>query len=151
MQRSPDASGLDRKFGALYDKIYREDVLWVAWKKVRANKGAPGVDQQRFEYIEEVLGVEAFLREIEEEIHSQKYRPQAVRRCWIDKPGKPEKRPLGIPTIYPNIIWNFITWKVHSFFLAIAKRFIPCASAAIFMFLPNGLLPKREMSSSLSL
>jgi len=40
---------LDRKFGALYDKIYREDVLWVAWKKVRANKGAPGIDQQSFE------------------------------------------------------------------------------------------------------
>ena len=52
---------LDRKFGALYDKIYREDVLWVAWSKVRANKGAPGIDDESIEYIENEIGVEAFL------------------------------------------------------------------------------------------
>jgi retron-type reverse transcriptase len=85
---------LDRRFGALYDKIYREDVLWVAWNRVRANKGAPGIDGESIEYIEEVIGVEAFLEEIREELHSKRYRPKAVRRCWIDKPGKPEKRPL---------------------------------------------------------
>jgi len=44
---------LDRKFGALYDKICREDVIWEAWKRVKANKGGPGVDEQDFKYIEE--------------------------------------------------------------------------------------------------
>jgi RNA-directed DNA polymerase len=43
--------------GALYDKIYREDVVWEVWKRVKANKGAPGVDEQDFEYIEDVIGV----------------------------------------------------------------------------------------------
>jgi len=56
MQRNPAAAGLDRKFGALYDKIYREDVIAEAWKRVRANKGAPGVDRQDFDYIENVIG-----------------------------------------------------------------------------------------------
>ena len=95
---------LDRIFGALYDKIYREDVLWVAWRRVRSNKGAPGIDGQSIEYIEEVIGVEAFLEEIRDDLHSKRYRPQAVRRCWIDKPGKPEKRPLGIPVIKDRVI-----------------------------------------------
>ena len=95
---------LDRRFGALYDKIYREDVLWVAWRRVRSNKGAPGIDGQSIEYIEEVIGVEAFLEEIRDELHAKRYRPQAVRRCWIDKPGKPEKRPLGIPVIKDRVI-----------------------------------------------
>ena len=115
---------LDRRFGALYDKIYREDVLWVAWKKVRANKGAPGVDQQSFEYIEEVLGVEAFLKEIGDELHSQQYRPLAVRRCWIDKPGKPEKRPLGIPVIKDRVIQAATKLVIEPIFEA---NFLPCS------------------------
>ena len=90
---------LDRRFGALYDKLYREDVLWTAWQRVRVNRGAPGVDRQSIEHIEEVVGVEAFLAEIREELRERRYRPQAVRRCWIDKPGKAEKCPLGIPVV----------------------------------------------------
>lgn len=90
---------LDRKFGALYDKIYREDVLWTAWKRVRANKGAPGIDEKSIEYIENEIGVEAFLVEIQQALRSRKYRALPGRRCWIKKPGKPDKRPLGIPVI----------------------------------------------------
>jgi group II intron reverse transcriptase/maturase len=94
---------LDRKFGALYDKIYREDVILEAWKRVKANKGAPGVDKQDFEYIENVIGVDQFLLEVRERLKSERYRPQPVLRCYIEKPGKPEKRPLGIPVIFDRV------------------------------------------------
>ncbi len=91
---------LDRKFGALYDKIYREDVIAEAWKRVRANKGAPGVDRQDFDYIENVIGVDQFLFQVREQLESRLYKPQPVLRCYIEKPGKPEKRPLGIPVFF---------------------------------------------------
>jgi group II intron reverse transcriptase/maturase len=94
---------LDRKFGALYDKIYREDVILEAWKRVKANKGAPGADKQDFEYIEDVIGVDQFLLEVREQLKSELYRPQPVLRCYIEKPGKPEKRPLGIPVIFDRV------------------------------------------------
>jgi len=94
---------LDRRFGALYDKIYREDVVLEAWKRVKANKGAPGVDKQDFEYIEDIIGVGQFLAEVREQLKSEWYRPQPVLRCYIDKPGKPEKRPLGIPVIFDRV------------------------------------------------
>ncbi len=95
---------LDRRFGALYDKLYREDVLWTAWQRVRVNRGAPGVDRQSIAHIEEVIGVEEFLAQIGEELREKRYRPHAVRRCWIDKPGKPEKRPLGIPVVKDRVV-----------------------------------------------
>jgi RNA-directed DNA polymerase len=95
---------LDRKFGALYDKIYREDVIWEAWKRVKANKGAPGVDKVDFEYIEKDIGVERFLAEVRQELKTYQYRPEPVLRCYIDKPGKPEKRPLGIPVIKDRVV-----------------------------------------------
>jgi RNA-directed DNA polymerase len=94
---------LDRRFGALYDKIYREDVILEAWRRVKANKGAPGVDEQDFEYIENIMGVDQFLAEIREELKSDLYRPQPVLRCYIDKPDKGEKRPLGIPVIKDRV------------------------------------------------
>ena len=94
---------LDRKFGALYDKIYREDVVCEAWKRVKANKGVPGIDKQDFEYIENEIGLELFIAEIITELKEYRYKPQPVLRCYIDKPGKSEKRPLGIPVIKDRV------------------------------------------------
>jgi len=94
---------LDRKFGALYDKIYRSDVLWEAWKRVKKNKGAPGVDKQTIEYIEQVIGVVPFLIELQEELHAQTYEPEPVLRQWIPKPGSTDKRPLGIPVVKDRV------------------------------------------------
>jgi group II intron reverse transcriptase/maturase len=95
---------LDRRFGALYDKIYRRDVLKEAWKRVRANNGCPGVDEQDFDWIEQEYGVGKFLDGIRKELKHGRYRVQPVKRCWIKKPGKPEKRPLGIPIIRDRVV-----------------------------------------------
>lgn len=94
---------LDRKFGALYDKFYRSDVLWEAWLRVRKNKGAPGVDGQTIEHIEQVIGVVPFLKELQEELRTQVYKPEAVLRHWIPKPGTTKQRPLGIPVVKDRI------------------------------------------------
>jgi group II intron reverse transcriptase/maturase len=94
---------LDRKFGALYDKLYRSDVLWQAWIRVKKNKGAPGIDGQSIEYIEQVIGVVPFLKELQEELRSQEYDPEPVLRHWIPKPGTTGKRPLGIPIVKDRI------------------------------------------------
>jgi len=82
------------RFYALYDKVYRQDVLAFAYDCCKANKGAAGVDDQKFEDIEE-YGVRRWLDELAQELKSRTYQPQAVRRVMIDKPGG-GKRPLGI-------------------------------------------------------
>jgi RNA-directed DNA polymerase len=115
---------LDRKFGALYDKIYREDVIWEAWKRVKANKGGPGVDEQDFTYIEEKIGVEQFLKGIRDELKSESYRAQPVLRCYIDKPGKPEKRPLGIPIIKDRVCQMATKLVIEAIFEA---NFLECS------------------------
>jgi len=115
---------LDRKFGALYDKVYREDVLMEAWLKVRANRGAPGVDRQDFDEIEQVVGVTTFLAEIREELRTYRYRPKAVLRCWIDKPGKPDKRPLGIPCIKDRVIQMAVVSVIEPIF---ETNFLNCS------------------------
>lgn len=91
-----------RRFHALYDRIFRLDILWRAWKEVRENKGSAGIDGITFEMIEE-YGVEEYLLDIQEDLQNKKYRPQPVKRVYIPKPdGK--QRPLGIPTIRDRIV-----------------------------------------------
>lgn len=91
------------RFYQLYGKIYREDILEHAYRLAKANQGAPGVDNQSFEEIEEGVGREQWLAGIGKELKEQTYQPQAVRRVRIAKPGGGE-RPLGIPTIRDRVV-----------------------------------------------
>jgi RNA-directed DNA polymerase len=89
------------RFYAVYDKVYREDVLAFAYECCNANGGAAGVDGQSFEDIEE-YGVKKWLDELTQELTSRTYQPQPVRRVWIPKPdGK--QRPLGVPAIKDRV------------------------------------------------
>ncbi len=81
------------RFYALYDKVYRGDVLEFAYRLCLHNGGAPGVDGERFEDIE-AFGIDRWLGELTEELRNKTYRPQAVRRVWIPKPDGTQ-RPLA--------------------------------------------------------
>lgn len=110
--------GKEYRFYLLYDKTYRMDILSHAYRLVKANKGAPGIDGETFDSIEEREGgAEKYLEEIAGELKRKDYKPQAVRRVYIPKAAG-GKRPLGIPVIKDRIVQMAVKIVIEPIFEA---------------------------------
>jgi len=102
------------KWFSLIDKVYQPDNLAQAFAKVKANNGVAGVDHVSIAMFEENLEVN--LRLIGEQLQSGAYRPQAIRRVLIPKPGSSEKRPLGIPTVRDRVVQGAVRNVIEPIF-----------------------------------
>ena len=104
-----------RKAHSLIDKVYNGKNLWTAWRKVRANKGAHGLDRVTIRMFER--NVEMHLREIQRKLMQRRFQPQPVRRVYIPKAGDKSKlRPLGIPVVADRIVQQAIVQVVEPLF-----------------------------------
>ncbi|MGO9670975.1 MAG: group II intron reverse transcriptase/maturase [Streptosporangiaceae bacterium] len=99
---------------SLIDKLYPEATLRTAFKAVAANRGAAGVDHVSIEHYAETL--DANLTRLSEALRAGTYRPQAIRRHYIPKPGSQEKRPLGIPTIQDRVVQTALRMVLEPIF-----------------------------------
>jgi group II intron reverse transcriptase/maturase len=124
-----------RRFHALYDRIYRSDVLWEAWERVRHNRGSAGLDAQSIADVEE-HGAERFVEELGAVLRAGRYRPQAVLRRYIPK-AKGGRRPLGIPTVRDRVVQMAAKLVLEPIFEA---DFLPCS---------YGFRPKRSATMAL--
>ena len=125
-----------RKFPALFDRIARLDVLRRAWEQVRRNKGAAGIDGETIQAVE-AYGVERMLAELRTLLEGRRYRPQAARRVYIPKLGRPEQRPLSIPRVRDRVLQTAAKLVLEPIFEA---SFLPCS---------YGFRPKRSAHQAL--
>lgn len=106
----------ENRFYSLYDKVYREDVLWEAWRQVKANRGAPGIEGTA---IEEVIaqGEKALINRLQKQLCESSYQFTPVRLVEIPKP-KGGKRPLGIATVADRIVQTAMKLVIEPIFEA---------------------------------
>src|ERR1700721_3098226 len=102
------------KWFSLIDKVHPERTLRTAFSQVAANEGAAGVDHVTIAMFETHLDEE--LRRLSEQLRTDTYRPQAIRRHYIPKPGTKEKRPLGIPTVRDRVVQTALRMVIEPIF-----------------------------------
>ena len=106
-----------RTFGILYDKIYRQEILFEAWKRVKKNRGSCGVDKVHIRTVIEDIGVDVFLEDIRQCLMNEEYTASVIKRVFIPKDNG-AKRPLGIPTLKDRVIQMAVKLVIEPIFEA---------------------------------